>query len=230
MFSLFLPERCLHCEHPTAHSLNPDVQDRLAHYLCEVCIRILDYHEAPDEAAIRSQFYGVAPALDITHCRSAYSFAANSPVQSVIHAFKYSGMPRLAAQFGRSIAGLAPRETQVIVPVPLHRTRMAERGYNQAEAIARGIAARREATMIVRALQRTRPTPTQTHLSISERIENVRGAFALARHAGTIEGKHALIVDDVMTTGSTLASVAETLLEAKPKSISILTLAVAERN
>jgi ComF family protein len=226
MFSLFLPEQCLHCEHPTAHSRNHDAKDKLSRYLCEVCIRILDYHEAPSEASIRSQFYRVASSLEIEHCRSAYSFAAHSPVQSIVHAFKYSGMPRLAAHFGRSIAGLAPREAQVIVPVPLHRTRMAERGYNQAEALARGIAARRGAA-VVRALRRTRPTPTQTHLSIPERIENVRGAFALSRPAREIAGKHALIVDDVMTTGSTLASVAETLLEAKPKSISILVLAVA---
>lgn len=226
MFSLFLPERCLHCEHPTAHSRNRDAKDKLSRYLCEVCIRILDYQEAPDESSIRDQFYRVASSLEIEHCRSAYSFAAHSPVQSIVHAFKYSGMPRLARHFGRSIAGLVPREAQVIVPVPLHRTRMAERGYNQAEALARGIAARRGGS-IVRALRRTRPTPTQTHLSIPERIENVRGAFALSHHAGKVAGKHALIVDDVMTTGSTLASVAETLLEAKPKSISILTLAIA---
>jgi ComF family protein len=227
MFSLFLPEQCLHCEHPTAHSRNSEAKDKLSRYLCEVCIRILDYHEAPSESSIRSQFYRVASSLEIEHCRGAYSFAAHSPVQSVVHAFKYSGMPRLAEHFGRSIAGLVPREIQVIVPVPLHRTRMAERGYNQAEAIADGIVVRRGGS-IVRAIRRVRPTPTQTHLSIPERIENVRGAFALANAMREIEGKHALIVDDVMTTGSTLASVAETLLEAKPKSISILTLAVAE--
>ncbi|HET6401163.1 MAG TPA: phosphoribosyltransferase family protein [Candidatus Kapabacteria bacterium] len=227
MFSLFLPEQCLHCEHPTVRARNRGAKDRLSRYLCEVCIRILDYQEAPGEASIRNQFYLVASQLEVAHCRSAYSFAANSPVQSVVHAFKYDGMPRLAAQFGRSIAGLAPRETQIIVPVPLHRTRMAERGYNQAEMMASGIAERRDAA-IIRALKRTRPTPSQTQLSIPERIENVRGAFALSRHAREIEGKHALIVDDVMTTGSTLASVAETLLEARPKSISILTLAVAE--
>lgn len=227
MFSLFLSERCLHCEHPIDPSRNPSANDKLSRYLCEVCIRILDYQEAPDEDSIRTQFHRVASSLEIAHCRSAYSFAAKSPVQSIVHAFKYSGMPRLAAHFGRSIAGLAPREAEVIIPIPLHRTRMAERGYNQAEALARGIAERRDAA-ILHALRRTRPTPTQTHLSIPERIENVRGAFALSRDARKIEGKHALIVDDVMTTGSTLASAAETLLEARPKSISILVLAVAE--
>jgi ComF family protein len=229
MFSLFLPERCVHCEHPTAHSRDPTANDKVSRYLCEVCIRILDHHEAPSEASIRDQFHLVASSLEIAHCRAAYSFGTESPVQSIVHAFKYSGMPRLAAHFGRSIAGLAPRKIDVIIPVPLHRTRTAERGYNQAEMLARGIAGRQEATMI-RVLHRTRPTPSQTHLSIPERMENVRGAFALARHAKKIEGKHALLVDDVMTTGSTLASAAETLWEAKPKSVSILVLAVAERS
>jgi competence protein ComFC len=119
-----------------------------------------------------------------------------------------------------------PKQANVIVPVPLHRTRLAERGYNQAEVIAKAIAS--ESNMkIVQVIKRVRPTPSQTHLSVFERIENMRGAFSLSRQASEINGKHVLIVDDVMTTGSTLASVAQTLLEAKPKSISTLALAIA---
>src|SRR5579872_3334614 len=93
MFSLFLPEQCLHCEQPAAHSRNLSAKDTLSRYLCEVCIRMLDYQEAPNEASIRDQFYRVASNLDISHCRAAYSFAVHSPVQSIVHAFKYSGMP-----------------------------------------------------------------------------------------------------------------------------------------
>ena len=199
---------------------------KLTHYLCEICYRIIQRHDGPDESAVRNQFLVTASLLPIEHCAAAYSFMAESPIQSVIHAFKYSGMPRLAECFGRSIAAMLPRQLDYIIPVPLHRTRFAERGYNQAEALADGLAKNVKAT-VLRAIKRTRPTPSQTNLSIPERIENVRGAFALTRHANMLKGKHVLIVDDVMTTGSTLASVAEAVMEARPATISILTLAMA---
>jgi ComF family protein len=198
----------------------------LSHYLCEVCLQILESQEPPNEEYFRNQFHRVAPMLEFAYSGSAYSFVADSPMQSIIHAFKYSGMQRLATKLGRGISGLAPASTAVLIPVPLHRTRMAERGYNQAEALARGIA-KRSNCQVIRAVKRVMPTPTQTNRTLPERIENVRDAFSLTRHASKIKGKNVLIVDDVMTTGSTLASVAETILLAKPKSVSILALAAA---
>ena len=149
-------------------------------------------------------------------------------MQSIIHSFKYAGMPRLAVAFGRLLGEEFALESKLIIPVPLHRTRRAERGYNQAEMLAKGIQERR-GWQIVPALRRTRATPSQTQLSVPERIENMRGAFALTRHAADIQDKHILLVDDVMTTGSTLASAAEALLAARPKSISTLTLAVVQK-
>ena len=226
MFDLFLPERCLHCEQPSIHSMNAAGIVMLSHYICEVCLRILERQEPPNEDYFRNQFHLVAPELELAYSSAAYSFRAESPMQSIIHAFKYSGMQRLGKILGSGISGLAPAMTSVVIPVPLHRTRMAERGYNQAEALARGIAERSD-SRVIRAVKRVRPTPSQTNRNVHERIENVRGAFALTRHASIIKGKNVLIVDDVMTTGSTLASVAETILDAKPKSVSILALAAA---
>jgi ComF family protein len=226
MFDLFLPERCLHCDQPSIHSMNGAGSGMLSHYICEVCLRILEHQEPPNEDYFRNQFDRVAPGLELAYSSAAYSFRAESPMQSIIHAFKYSGMQRLAKTFGTGISGLAPAITSVVIPVPLHRTRLAERGYNQAEALAIGIA-KRSKIHVIHALKRIRPTPSQTHLTLTERIDNVQGAFALTRHASAIKGKNVLIVDDVMTTGSTLASVAETVFAAKPKSVSILALAAA---
>jgi ComF family protein len=226
MISLFLPEQCLHCEQPTAFARNHKAKDKLSHYLCEVCLRILNNQDAPQERMIREEFERHGTRIGFTHTLAAYVFVAESPLQSVIHAFKYDGMTRLATRMGRSLSYLVPKEVTMIVPVPLHRTRFAERGYNQAAVIAKAIAVQ-SYTSVVSAIKRVRPTPSQTHLSLDKRIENMRGAFALTRFASGIKGKHILIVDDVMTTGSTLASVAETLLEAKPKTISTLALAIA---
>jgi ComF family protein len=189
---------------------------------------MLHHQETPEEQTIRDEFGKLGKIIEYAHCRAAYTFVAGSPIQSVIHSFKYDGMVKLAAQFGKSISFLTPREVNVIIPVPLHRTRLAERGYNQADAIAKAIASQTKAN-VVPASKRARPTPSQTNLPLPKRIENMRGAFVLTRDAEKIKGKNILIVDDVMTTGSTLASVAEALLHAKPKSISTLALAIAEQ-
>jgi competence protein ComFC len=226
MFSLFLPEKCLHCEQPSAHSHNRSLKEPLSHYLCEVCLRMLHHHDAPKEHMIRHEFERHGTNIAFAHTLSAYIFVAESPLQSIIHAMKYDGMMKLGSYLGNSLSYLIPQNVSVIVPVPLHRTRLAERGYNQAEVIAKALSVHSN-TKVLQAVKRVRPTSSQTHLSISERIENMRGAFALTRDSSGIEGKHILIVDDVMTTGSTLASVAETLMEAKPKSISTLALAMA---
>ncbi len=175
---------------------------------------------------IRDEFERLGTSITFTYTLAAYIFVAESPLQSVIHAMKYNSMMKLGSHLGTSLSYLVPNEIGVIVPVPLHRTRHAERGYNQAEIIAKAIASQTNTT-VVPAIKRVRPTPSQTHLSVPERIENMRGAFALTRQASEMKGKHVLIVDDVMTTGSTLASVAEALDEAKPKSISTLVLAIA---
>ena len=205
------------------------VSPTIGSYLCVICHRILQANEGPPELEIRHKFAALLPELPINEVVAAYTFIQDSPIQSLIHAFKYEAMPRLATSLGRDIAYyFMPPKIECIVPVPLHRTRLAERGYNQAEALARGLA-RESKAKVVHAVKRIRPTPSQTQLSISERVENVRGAFALTHNASSIKDKHVLIVDDVMTTGSTLASVAETVLEARPKRISILTLALAQR-
>jgi ComF family protein len=202
------------------------LKEPLSHYLCEVCLRILNNQAAPKEQMIRDEFWRLGSGIEFIHTLAAYVFVAESPLQSIIHAMKYDDMMKLGSHLGKSLSYLVPKQANVIVPVPLHRTRLAERGYNQAEVIAKAIAS--ESNMkIVQVIKRVRPTPSQTHLSVFERIENMRGAFSLSRQASEINGKHVLIVDDVMTTGSTLASVAQTLLEAKPKSISTLALAIA---
>jgi ComF family protein len=95
------------------------------------------------------------------------------------------------------------------VPVPLHRSRLRSRGFNQAVDLARGLG-----IPVVRALHRTRATPTQTSLPAAQRHRNVRDAFVATRRARPLAGRTALLVDDVSTTGATLEACARALKRA----------------
>jgi ComF family protein len=113
------------------------------------------------------------------------------------------------------------------VPVPLHWQRRWARGFNQSELLARGIA-RRCGVLMVRALRRTRCTATQTGLSHTGRRQNVTGAFQV-RRPRAVAGKRVLLIDDVMTTGSTAAACAAALRRAGASRIMVLTAARADR-
>lgn len=162
--------------------------------------------------------------VKIAGAYAPFNFMDEAPIQSLIHGLKYSGMMRLGRTLGAMAAESVSSKCDYIVPVPLHRTRRAERGYNQAHVLATGLGQVLR-TPIADVCTRIRPTPTQTRLSLPERVENVRGAFALRRRAKSIAAKDVLVVDDVMTTGATIMSVCETIADAKPNSISVLALA-----
>ena len=141
-------------------------------------------------------------------------------------------MPRLAREIGKVVAvqfDELRRFVDVVVPVPLHVTRYAERGYNQSELLGKSIAKAFDKELAPKVIKRVKPTPSQTGLSIAEREENVRNAFELTRRgAEIIQGKRVLVVDDVITTGATMASIGSELAQAKPKEIGFFTLAAAQ--
>lgn len=147
-------------------------------------------------------------------------FVAGSPWQRAIHGFKYYNRWRTARDLGAWYGGnLADSglygSVDCIVPVPLHTRRLLARGYNQAAYIAEGIASRMGVPVEDRAVSRLRNNPSQTTRSSAGRWENVRDLFAVAR-PGALAGRHVLLVDDVVTTGSTLLSCTEALLRAVP--------------
>ena len=135
-------------------------------------------------------------------------------------------MRKLATLLGIETASRLPTDLKAIdhiIPVPLHRARYSERGYNQSECIANGLATVLQTTSVsTKQLTRIKPTPSQTGLNAEEREENVKGAFKLNKSAVELKGKRLLLIDDVMTTGATLASAALQLDKAGPLSITIV--------
>jgi ComF family protein len=228
---LFIPAICLHCEvhiEPLANG------DALSPYLCPSCLRsfrLLDSLGTHELKGKRYRFSGLHARILLD---AGFPFGgADGIVQTLVHCAKYNSMMQLAERLGETLIERTVRSVKradLIVPVPLHRTRYAERGYNQAERLARGIAGRLNIPVADRSiLLRLKQTPTQTGLNLDEREDNIRGAFALGVHAqSAIRGKRVILVDDVMTTGATLATAASALDKGGPRSITVLALALAE--
>jgi competence protein ComFC len=146
---------------------------------------------------------------------------------------KFERIEPLGAWFADRLAELIRREAEtlaadVVVPVPLHRQRERERGYNQADLIAKPLAKRLGLPYRAVLLVRTRPRPDKQVLSLSERWESVRGAFA-TRPGSQVDKLRVLLVDDVVTTGATLDACAKALRGAGAKSVIGLTVARAAR-
>ncbi len=151
------------------------------------------------------------------------------PLRSLIHLFKYSGMKPLAVTLAGYLEKIIPVDERydAVVPVPLHWHKQWDRGFNQAELLARLIARRRGLPMW-NALRRKRPTAVQASLALAGRRRNVAGAF-LVRRKQDLKGKRILLIDDVMTTGATASACAAALKRGGATSVSLLTLARVDR-
>ena len=154
--------------------------------------------------------------------------------RALVLAFKHGDRPDLApalAGFVSRAAASLVRPGMVVVPVPVHWKRLIGRKYNQAEMLSAHVARLRRLEHLPQALLRHRPTPGQDHRGVTDRFENVEGAFRVApRMASRIAGRSVLLVDDVMTSGATLSGCAETLIAAGSGPVSVAVLARAVRN
>jgi ComF family protein len=161
---------------------------------------------------------------------AAYSYGFyEGELRELIHLFKYGRVQTLAKPLGRFLALALPREESfdTIVPMPLHWRKRWERGFNQADLLAREIS-RRTHTPVRNALRRVRFTATQAGLTNAKRRKNVSGAFR-PRGEQALGGQRVLLVDDVMTTGSTAAACARALKMAGARRVVLLTLARTDR-
>ena len=137
-----------------------------------------------------------------------------------VHGLKYGGLPRIADDLAAAMLPLRPRADgpSALIPIPLAPQRLRERGYNQSEMLARALARQwgGRIPVLVDVLVRTRETPTQTALTPAPRVANVAGAFAVANVQCSMINDHStlIIVDDVFTTGATLAEAARALEQA----------------
>ncbi len=169
------------------------------------------------------------PAQDERQPLAAMVYAG--PTAQAIVRMKYGSRPDVARPLGDLLwRALEPDAARLagalVVPVPLHAMRLAERGFNQSALLARIVARRLHAPFKALALARVRDTPRQALLERDARLTNVAGAFACARPA-SVAGRHVLLVDDVCTTGATLASASDALARAGARRVTCAVVARA---
>jgi len=151
-------------------------------------------------------------------------------LREAIHQLKYDGRAPVAEELGALLVSFldghpsfAPN-ADCVAPVPIHRKRMRERGFNQSELIARPVARFLGVPLLTNLLLRSRASRPQVELAFEERVENVRGVFAVEPPQAFV-GRTVLLVDDVLTTGSTASEAARTLRGAGAEAVYVLTLA-----
>lgn len=172
-----------------------------------------------------------AGRLRLNRATALFHFEQGSRFRKLLHQLKYKNNFEIGILLGRELGAEMIKSKKfdsldAIIPVPLHAKRKKERGYNQSEMIGKGISEVLKVPQLTDVFLRNEYTKTQTQMTREERWKNVSGKFVVEK-SHLIENKHILLVDDVVTTGSTLEASGDILLNVKGLSLSIAVLAKA---
>ena len=227
---LFLPARCYHCS-----------SFLLSHqkFLCSGCILSIPYAGLPGkEKSVLDDLFGIYPF--VRGAAALWQYHNNSPIQTLIIAFKYGREKKVGDFLGEALASFLlhsfPHWTfDYIVPVPLSAKRLAERGFNQCEVIARKIEeifrrSGREVKVIADAIVRRVHSASLSRSPLKARFQRDRERVFGVAKPKAIEGKKILLLDDVITTGSTIYSLLDALLDSPPAALYVSAVCTAHRS
>lgn len=221
LVSLFYPRICLACGNTLYKN------EHMICFSCQYHLPKTNFHLIEDNAVAR-QFWG---KINFASAASCYYFSKGSKVQHMIHQLKYKGYKEIGEHLGRLYGPelkKSPLFTDIsaVLPVPLHPKKLAIRGYNQAEWFAMGLAESMKIDLDITTLLRIHASDTQTRKTRFKRWENVKEIFQL-NDPGRHSGKHILLVDDVITTGSTLEAAGHELMKIPDVKVSVASIACA---
>ena len=219
---LLFPNYCLTC---------PRLLVTGEQWICTDCFHDLPQtndHQIPDNIVAQR----LSGRLPVQYAMALYRFRKLGKIQRLLQHLKYKHKPGIGKVLGRRYGAILKevhfsKIFDLIVPVPLHTSRLWTRGYNQSAFFAQGLSEVLNVPWSDRYLKRTKKTVTQTKHSKTKRLQSVAGAFR-ATHITEIRHKHLLLVDDIITTGATLEACGMALLDAGIQKLSIAAIAAAE--
>ncbi|MBP6358219.1 MAG: ComF family protein [Sediminibacterium sp.] len=215
VFWLYFPKNCPACGRPL-RLFGANICGRCSQNLPET-----HFFEAPNNP-IEKIFYGRLP---ISAGAAAWYFHKNSALQALLFQLKYKSNKDVGLFIGKQMGALLAASERfssidALVPVPLHPQALSKRGFNQAALICEGIGQVWHKPVLTGAIARTKHTSTQTKQTRAERWDNMEDAFTI-KDPTSINGKHLLIIDDVITTGATIEACGKTLLTIKDVRVSV---------
>lgn len=221
LISLIYPHVCLSCTFPLR---------KYEKFICLKCKNHLPKTQFAErvENPVMKLMWGKAM---VEHASSSYYFKKGNRIQKLMHQLKYKGKEELGEELGKMMA-LELKKSSIyekidgIIPLPLHLSKKRLRGYNQCDSLAIGIAENLKIEIFPTAIMRIKANISQTKKGYFERHENVNDIFKVCEPE-KLNGKNILLIDDVITTGSTLAACAKTLNDHTSARLFISTLAVA---
>ncbi len=208
--NVIFKQNCLLCTSPGGN----------IHALCRACLNDLPWHPKTScpqcglasDGNLCGSCISSQPDFDATTSVFLYSF----PIDAMMQRYKYGNMLNISQTFGLLLSEKTNLETiDLIVPMPMHPTRLKERGFNQALEIAKVLAKNQPEKLDYKSVIRQKLTPPQASLPLKQRVKNIKGVFSVnGDKFNQIRGKRIAIVDDVMTTGASLNELAKTLKKA----------------
>jgi ComF family protein len=221
LFLLFFPSTCIICGNRL-----PDHRIVLC-FPCEIRMPRSGLGD-PQLNPVSRIFWGRVPVKAGT---SLFHLEKGSAYRVLLHDLKYRDNRRAGFYLGR-LLGLAVKQAflsdcDLLIPVPLHRKKLNQRGYNQSELIARGVSEVTGIPLGSHLIRRTRHQRSQTQMSRQERFENMASAFALCEDPPDLNGRKILIIDDVVTTGATLEACSQVLIDRFHCQVCVATVSYA---
>lgn len=222
LLNLFFPNQCLLCNKPLIDG------EELICIKCVCDLPRINYHASETHNPAEQLFMN---NINIVHANSFLRYEKGGQVQKLIHALKYHDRKELGYILGRLAATELQKEgsplckTDLLLPVPLHPKKQKQRGYNQSEWIAKGLNSVYGTPINTSALRRSQKSETQTQKSVYNRWINVKDIFSVA-NTNQLKDKHILLIDDVITTGSTISGCTKALSAVPGLQISVFSIAI----
>lgn len=223
MLNLIAPQACVVCGSRLA------IDEEVVCVACNLHLPRTGFSANALDNEMARRFWGRIP---IERAAALFFYEAGSEVSNIIYDLKYHNHPEIGSMMGRMAAEEFANDgffegIDLMIPIPLEKKRQRRRGYNQSMEIARGVNEVTGIPIMADIVERTAFDESQTHKSLAQRMESVENAFR-AHESINLDGKHILIIDDIVTSGATICACVKALINCGDIKVSVMSLGMAK--